>query len=386
MADVFRRSDVQDLIEHSGGPVVSILFPTHRAGGDAERQDPLRLRNLLDEAERQLIARGLRGPDASALLAPGRDLLPSGHFWSYQGDGLALYLAPGWSRVYRLPIAVPETVVVAERCYVKPLFDLLFFDRRFFVLALSQNDARLLEASRQWVQSINLGDTPRSLAEVLRYDDLEPQQNLHIASRGGTGAQAVFHGHGSGGEVDRVLHERWARALSRGVEQILHGEREPLVLAGVGYERVLFRAATRYPLVLEEGIEGNPELLSPAELQERAWSIIEPLLVGEREAAAARFLEAVGRGARAASGIEDVVQAAIEGRVDQLFVPVGVHVWGTIDPVAHKVTLTDDDDVDGCEDLLDRAAVETVLTAGTVHVVPAQDVPGPGPAAAVLRY
>ena len=386
MADPFRRSDLQDLIEGRQGPVVSVLLPTHRAPGDAERGDPIRLRNLLDEAERRLVSGGLRAPEASEILEPGRDLLPGGRFWSYQGEGLAVYLAPGWSRIYRLPMAVPEMVLVADRCHVKPLLDLLFFDLRFFVLALSQHDARLFEASRQWVQPVDLGDTPRSLAEVLKYDDLEKQQNLHIAGRGGSGARAVFHGHGSGGEVDRVLLERWARALSRGVEQTLMEEREPLVLAGVAYERALFRAATRYSQVLEEGIEGNPEQLSAAQLHERAWSIVEPLIVQDRDAAAARYLEAAGRGAGAVSDVEDVVRAAIEGRVDQLFVPVGEHAWGTVDPTSLDVTHVGGDDLEGAEDLLDRAAVETLLASGTVHVVPAEQVPGLGPAAALLRY
>lgn len=386
MADLFRRSDLQDLIEKVEGPVVSLLLPTHRVRTDAERQDPIRLKNLLDEAERQLLDQGLRAPEASALLEPGRALLSPGHFWSYQGDGLAVYLAPGWSRVHRLPMSVPETVVVSGRCYVKPLLNLLFFDRRFFVLALSQADARLFEASRQWIEPVDLGETPRSLAEVLKYDVLEKQQNLHIAARGGSGARAIFHGHGSGGEVDRALLERWVTAVGRGVEHTLRGEREPLLLAGVAYERALFRNASRYPQVLEEGIEGNPDQLSAAELHERAWSIVEPLIAKDREAAAARYLEAAGRGSGAASTVQDVVRAAIEGRVDQLFVPAGTHVWGSVDPVSLDVTLLGEGERNGGEDLLDRAAVQTLLASGTVHVVPAEEIPGAGPVAALLRY
>lgn len=387
MAELFRRSDLQELIEHTEAPVVSLLLPTHRVvSSDSEREDSIRLRNLLDEAERQLLAEGLRAPEVRALLEPGRALLPPGHFWSHQGEGLAVYLAPGWSRVHHLPISVPESVVVGRRCYVKPLLDLLFFDRRFFVLALSQNDARLFFATRQWIEPVDLGETPRSLGEVLKYDELQKRQNLHVASRGGSGARVVFHGHGSGGEVDRALQERWAAALSRGVEQVLRDERDPLLLAGVGYERALIRATCRYPNLLEDGIEGNPDQLGEAELHEQAWPVVEPLLVQDRAEAAARFLEASGRGSGAASTVQDVVRAAVEGRVDQLFVPAGVHVWGTVDASSLEVSLADDSERNGAEDLWDRAAVQTLLTAGTVHVVAPEDVPGPGPAAALLRY
>ncbi len=386
MADLFRRSDLQELIEHEGAPVVSVFLPTHPTADGGDRQDPIRLRNLLDLAEIRLVERGMRSPEAGRLLAPARELQAGGPFWSYQGEGLAVFLAHGWSRVYRVPATLAELVVVGDRCHVTPVLDLLCLDRRFFVLALSQNEARLLEGSRQSVQVVDLAGVPQSLSQVLAYDDLEKVQNLHVAARGGRGARAVFHGHGSGGEVDRVLLERWVRALDHGLEEILRGERAPLVLAGVGYERAMFRAATRYPNVLADGIDGNPERLSAAQLHERAWGLVEPVVVAERDGAAARYLEAAGRGEAAASRVEDVVRAAGEGRVETLFVPVGAPVWGTVDRSSGAVTVRGSSGGPGDEDLLDHAAVATLLAAGTVYTVPPDAVPGEGPAAALLRF
>jgi hypothetical protein len=157
------------------------------------------------------------------------------------------------------------------------------------------------------------------------------------------------------------------------------------VLAGVGYERAMFRQLTRYPHVLEEGIEGNPEELRPPELHQRAWTILEPVFTRAREESAERYRQAAAREQGAVCSVEDVVRAALQGRVDTLFVPVGEQRWGTVDPrtlqaVLHPAPLPDD------EDLLDRAAVQTLLTSGTVFAVPPEQVPGPGPAAALLRY
>lgn len=384
MADLLRVADVRELVEHDGGPAVSVLLPTHRTR-DGRDQDPIRFKNLLDEAEDRLVTDGVRAAEARALLAPGRELLEAGRFWSFLGDGLAVYLAPGWSRVYRLPTSLPELVVVGDRFHVKPLLDLLTLDGRFFVLALSQNEVRLLEGSRHDVQEVDLSNVPSSLAEVLKYDDLEKEQNLHVASYGGAGARAVFHGHGAGGEVDRVLLERWVRSLDNGLQQILADDNAPLVLAGVGYEQALFRAGTRYKHVLPEGIEGNPERLSPDELHKRAWEIVRPVLTGARREAAERFVAAAARGTGAVSSAQDVVPAAVLGRVDTLFVPVGVQIWGTVDPDTGEVEVHQERRP-GDEDLLDRAAVATMFTSGTVHTVDASDVPGPGPAAALLRY
>jgi hypothetical protein len=40
----------------------------------------------------------------------------------------------------------------------------------------------------------------------------------------------------------------------------------------------------------------------------------------------------------------------------------------------------------GDEDLLDCAGVHTLLTSETIFAVPPQQIPRPGPAAALLRY
>lgn len=384
MADLLRGTDVRELIEHGGSPAVSIFLPTHRTRSDRE-QDPIRLRNLVDQAESRLVDDGARPADVRSLLAPARELLDSALFWSYQSDGLAVFLAPGWSRVFRLPLSFPELVVVGDRFHVKPLLDLLTYDHRFFVLALSQNEVRLLEGSRLNVQQVDLGNVPTTLAEVLKYDDLERETNLHVSSRGGAGARAIFHGHGASGENDRVLLERWVRAVDDGLQQVLAGQDAPLVLAGVGYERALFRAGSRYRRVLSDGIDGNPEQLSPEDLHDRAWNVVEPFVVEARQAAAERFREALGKGAGAASDIENVVARALSGRVEALFVPVGEQIWGTVDPQTNEVAVHKGRQV-GDEDLLDRAAVATMFSGGTVYTVPREAVPGPGPAAAILRY
>src|SRR5215207_5960712 len=114
MADLVQEQDVHELIEHADGTAVSIFLPTHRLPSES-RQDPIRLKNLLDEAEDRLATVGLRSPQVREVLAPGRELLDQGWFWSHQSDGLALFLAPGFARNYRLAVDLPELVVVADR-------------------------------------------------------------------------------------------------------------------------------------------------------------------------------------------------------------------------------------------------------------------------------
>ena len=65
--------DLRALMSVELGPAVSLFMPTHVAGREI-RQDPIRLRKLIEDAARQLTAAGQRRPEAEALLAPAARL------------------------------------------------------------------------------------------------------------------------------------------------------------------------------------------------------------------------------------------------------------------------------------------------------------------------
>jgi hypothetical protein len=137
-------------------PAVSFYLPTHRAVPET-RQDPIRFKNLLRAAEGQVLAAGARAAEASAMLAPAFELLEDTDFWLDQQDGLAVFAAAGFFRRYRVPSRLDKMVVVSHRFHVKPLVPLVTGDSTFFLLALSQNQVRLFEGTRD-----TLGSTSRT--------------------------------------------------------------------------------------------------------------------------------------------------------------------------------------------------------------------------------
>jgi hypothetical protein len=374
-------SEVAELFERRGdGPHVTIYAPTHRTHPDTD-QDPIRFRNLLDEARGTLASEGVRNPEIETILRPGADLLDDADFWNHQRDGLAVFLASGWGRVHRLTTPVPEFATVGPRFHVKPLLPLVAAGSHFYVLAISQNDVGLFQGSRNLLEPIEMPEAPADMAEALKYDDLEKESQFHVAG----GGSPIVHGHGAGGEVDKVLIERFLRAVDDGLWPVVGDDDAPLVLAGVAYEQAIFRSVTRYRQVLDEGIEGNAEGLDLRDLHERAWSIVRPLFERDRQQAAERFTAAEGRGEPVAVEAADVARTASEGRIDTLFVPLGERRWGTVNPRTLEVTVDDEEGV-ASVDLFDHAAVHTLKASGTVYAVAPEDVPGDGPAAALLRF
>jgi hypothetical protein len=385
--DVVTREDLKDLVEVQGGPCVSIYQPAHRAAPDTRPyapQDTIRFKNLVREAERRLADSGLRPREVQGLLEPARTLLADPTFWQYQAEGLAVFVAPGLIRTFRVPMRLDELVVVGPRLHLKPLVALLTGDGIFYVLALSQNHVRLLAGTRDFMGEVELGG-PRSLAEALRYDDPERQLQYHTGAPGtGDRRSAMFHGQGTGIDEAKVNVLRFFQQVDRAVRGLVKGPSVPLVLAGVDYLLPIYHEANTHPLLLPDGIPGNPEAVRPEELHARAWPLVEPYFLRAREAAAARYRELKGTG-KTANDIRDVVPAAWDGRVDVLFVAVGTRMWGTFAPDTRAVELAEEEP-GRTEDLLDLAAIHTILNRGTVYAVPPANMADDAASAAILRY
>jgi hypothetical protein len=363
---------------------VSIFLPTHRTG-TAMQQDPIRLKNLLREAENQLSAAGMRTPDVTSLLQPATALLPDQDFWQHQSDGLAVFASAGHFASYRVPLPLDELVVVAQRFQLKPLLPMLVGDGHFYILALSQNEVRLFEATRHGVDEIDWETPPENFREAVGLGDQQKQLQFHTRASGRGGQRAaMFHGHGPGDEVTKELLVKYFRQIDEVICGLLKGESAPLVLAGVDYYFPIYREVSRYRPILGEGVAGNPELLKPEELHRKAWPLVEPVFQQERDTVLARYRQFAGTG-RTLTDVAHVLPAAHQGRVEAALVATDRQQWGTFDPQTQAVDLHPESAAHN-EDLLDRAAIETYLKGGQVYALPSHELPDGAELAAICRF
>jgi hypothetical protein len=143
-----------------------------------------------------------------------------------------------------------------------------------------------------------------------------------------------------------------------------------------------------YSHLVEEGITGNPEpeAIAPEELRDRVWQIVEPIFHQKEQQAIARYQELAGAGTgKASNDIKEIISAAYFQRVDSLIVPVGRQMWGGFDPDTMSVDLHPEPEP-ADEDMLDFAAIHTLLNGGTVYAVQPEQLPEQAPAAAIFRY
>lgn len=377
---------LKGLAQQAANPSISLFLPTHRTGQEIQ-QDPIRLKNLLRDAEHHFRNSGMGPREVRALLQPAHALLNDSYFWQHQYDGLAVFMAADDFHYYRLPFRVEELLIIARSYYVKPVLPLFTNNGHYYILAISQNEIRLFEGTRHSVGQIDLpAEIPTSLNEALNLDEPEKQLQMHTGSSPGGASTGMFHGQGSGAEEQEAGIEHYLNLVDSGLKKIFREQRAPLVLAGVDYLLSIYRRVSEYAHIMPEGITGSPEHLLPEALQEQAWPIVEPYFRQEMEKIVAEYQQYAGTD-KASDNIKEIVAAAVHGRVDRLVLAVDTPVWGLFNRDTGKVVYYQEGQRK--EDhlpLLDFAAMQTLQNGGTVFALSQDEMPTKSAIAAVFRY
>ncbi len=372
---------IKGLAQQTASPSISIFLPTHRAGREMQ-QDPIRFKNLLRDAKKQLLGGGMGPREADALLQPAQALLDDSNFWNHQHDGLAIFMAADDFHYYPLPFSVEELLVLAQSYYVKPVLPLFTNNGHYFILAISQNEVRLFEGTRYGVGQMALPDgIPANIEEALRLDG--PQKSLQMHSGDGGG---MFHGQGPSDEEQKVWIEQYLNLVDTSLKEIFREQNAPLVLAGVDYLLPMYRKVSEYQNIMEEGITGGPENLRPEELQEQAWRIVETYFHQETKKTVEQYQQLADTD-KATDNIEEIVAAAFNGRVDKLILSVENQIWGSFNPKNGKVIRSSNGQSKEYNlALLDFTAMNTLQNGGTICALSQDEMPTDSPIAAVFRY
>lgn len=388
MMDSVNQQQIRALLEETVSPAVSIYMPTHRGGAEA-RQDRIRLKNAIVLAKQELVARGRSDRESDAFLGPCRKLLEDGSFWLAMADGLAIFLSPKGLHYFRLPYSFQDQVVVADTIHIKPLIPFLNRTGDYYLLALSEQNVRLLRGNSYGLQETTVAGLPRSFKEVFNYDQPEQQLQWHTRTSQASMAkaamrQAMFHGNGGGANTNKQDRERFIQVIDRRLNRVLTDKSIPLMLAAVDHSIATFQGVSSYPMLMSQHVQGNPDHWDESELWRRSWPLVEPELLRTREGALKQCQEQA-HSDLGGHTFEKVTPRAYEGRVDVLVVAVDRVQYGIFDPRTLDVFLHDEPRPDNLE-LLEFTAQHTILNGGSVYGVNSQDIPGGSWLLATFRY
>ena len=368
--DIPTANDYADLAAWRGDIGVSLFLPTTPVTLDTDA-DRIQLKNLAKEAISQLEAAGADKRRVGPLAEELDDLVDDGDFWRYQAKGLVIYATPDNLRTCRVPNTLEPMVKVSDRFHLNPLLRSTSFCNAGYVLALADGSVRLVEVS---------GELPAAAVPVsgMPTDAASSVGEASIATRS-------YSGRIGGSEGKKVRLRQYARQVDAALRGLLAGSSLPLVLAAVEGLGAIYRSVNTYPHLVAQGIEGNPERLSDAELATAARDVFDALhqaqIADWQDLYRARLNED-----RATSDLVRAARAATYGAVGSLLVDMDQAVHGTIDETDGRVVFAESAGADSYG-VADEVARRVLGSGGQVLAVRAADMPEPGqPVAAILRW
>lgn len=370
------KKDFEKLAKVHDQHCISIYIPTARAGEDVDKNHGrLRLKNSIKMVQKILTDYGLTDRETDNYLAPIKNLEDDHNFWRNQSDCLVIFLRNQQMKYFTIPGDFDELSYVSDHFYLKPLISLFNGDGKFFLLNVSLQDVKFYEGTRHTITEIFVKDlVPEKLEEVVGYD----YRNKTLQFRSGQGGEAgaMFHGQGSGKDDKNVELEKFLRAVDKGLMKLIQDDDAPLILACVDHYLPVYANVTSYSNLFNKNISGNHERTNPIELHELAWMLVEETFQEKRKNIlnSMRDLSASGK---TSYEINEIVPAAIDGRVEALFMQQSKDRYGLYDSI-NRSLIIDETLKTGHASLFNLAAVQTWLNNGQVFLVQSDEMPFKG--------
>ena len=360
--------DIAALNAERADAAVSIYLPTTPLTVQIG-ESRIHFGNLVKQAVDQLQAADFDKRRLASLQEALVMLAEDDAFWRVQANSLAVFATPDRLITFRLANRLTAMAQVSDRFHLKPLLRAVTFPHEAFVLALSENQVRLIEVfSDMPPVEIKVPDLPKDAASFAGKSTLNDRSPV---------------GRIQGAEGQRVRHLQYVRGVDAALRPVLAGRDTPLILAAVDPLASLYPIVNSYARLLPTVIRESPDHMANARLAEKAIPILDQAYVAEIAAVRAVFETRAGQG-RTATDLTDAARAATFGAVDTLLVDMDQVVPGTIDENG-IITLADQEGAN-TYGVVDEIAGRVLVTGGRVLAVRQSDIPGGGSLAAILRY
>lgn len=373
--------DLKPILNVAGPCVSAYMRLTEGPPNQVQKVDALAWRELIRQAQDNLPASETAGREMLEHLTDWDAVCPEG---TPEGQSLAVFRSADSFRATWLNDAVNSQAVVGPHFYIRPMLRELTGPKAFYILVLSQKDVRLLRCTTRTSEEVALPKgTYASYDEYM--NSAKPDHMLDNRSSGGPdiGSGAVMFGTTSDREDKDKYLAHFYRQIDKGLSEVLHEAKEPVVLVGVEYELALYRAHSKFPRLAEEAVQGAANSLKAGEMHARAIEALQRCYDRKVDDALAEYNHKVGGGA--SNRLTEVIPAAHEGRVVTLLVSDSLQTPGVFDESTYKVKARETGTAEE-EDLVNDAAVQTVLHAGQIWVAPNGRMPHGSPVAAIYRY
>ncbi len=373
---IITKKELAELSDVNQENCISIFIPTHRAGKKVlQGEDTLVLKNQLKEVNNKLAKKGFPAGDIKKMMAPVQQLIDNTSFWREQSDGLAIFIADGFSKVYTLPVYFQEFNYVSNSFYLKPLMPMFVGDGNFYLLMLKRSNVKLYECTQHSFTEIKIDDCiPETKQDVVGYD--YEQKNLQFRTGQAGAGRAMYHGQEAATGKRKNEIKKYLRAINDGLAPLLKEETMPMLIAAQDPLFDMYKEVNTYRNVMEENLKVNFGDTNIYEVHELAWEKMASVFDQARKDKIALFLDEQGTG-KTAIGIDEIIPAAFNGKVDALFCENMSDIFGNYKEENNSIMVTQSEEDDNTISLMNVAAVKTFLNGGEVYLLDKEEMPNP---------
>ena len=361
--DIPSREEFSRLSDIRSDACISIYLETSPLHQRLEASK-IQLGNFIKQALQQVAEKGLDKRRLALLEEELYSVLEDEDFWDLHARSLAILATPDSITTYRLANELPNQLEVSERFYLKPLLRALTFPHSAYVLALSENQARLIEF---------FADVPPVEVAV---------PNLPSHKRQALG-DAALNDHHHGAVHHKVRLAQYTRKIDQALRPIFASHDYPLILVSTEPLASIYRSTNSLPNLTDETMFSNAEHLGASELVTQVRPLLENYYQAQLKALKSRF-EARSGERRVTQDLSDAARAATFGAIDLLLINLDSSVNGTIDD-SGVISFSGSDD-ESCYGIIDEIAKRAIATGARVLAVRSEDLPSGADLHAILRY
>ncbi len=381
--DAFPPRNWTELAAWEGPHCISIYLPTHRKGMEVnEGQDKLVLKNLLREAAQRLKTQGVSEKEIDTLLKPANDLLKGRKIWHFLSASWALFISRNFFASSRLPFEAGTQVFVSRHFYLLPLAPAMEPPFPYFFLYVNLKGCRLFQADRyHWAEEKTETPFPTAVADVAGADVEQVMSQFHSTGK----PTAIHHGRGAGKDDVREEVALFLQETDDILNHHLAGHTEPLIVGGVPYLADRYLHVSKYPGLIREVPANVPEF-NMEKWHTATWLLMAPKAQERVERWKDQYRQWAGTG-RTAAHLPEIMPAAIEGRVEVLWIKKDTEIWGQYNPFTTYLRL-DSEQLPDNTSLLNWLGKMIIANGGQLQLIPAYDMPDvvDTPCQALFRY
>lgn len=188
--------------------------------------------------------------------------------------GIAMFYDGTNVATYMLPFTPVKMIEIDTSYNVAQIRDYYALNKAYYVLAISKKGSKLYQGDMDKLKMVPVDGLGQDIETTLNIDELGVTNLQNHPLGNGGNSNVGFHGHGGYKDIKKNLFDEYLRVVDKKILHSIKDKSTPLILVAVDYGQSAFKHISKYPSIFKKGVSTNPDEMSPIELHQRTFPLI----------------------------------------------------------------------------------------------------------------